>query len=863
MIGQTISHYRITEKLGGGGMGVVYKAQDLKLDRAVALKFLPPELTLDVEAKERFIHEAKAASSLDHANICTVYDVDESADGQMFIAMACYDGQTLKERIAKGKLRIEEATGIGIQIAQGLAKAHEGGIVHRDIKPANIMITKDGVAKIVDFGLAKLSSATKITKTGSTLGTVAYMAPEQLQGSEVDARADIFSLGVVVYEMLTGRTPFRGDHEAALMYAIMNEEPEPLQTHIPDVSSELIHIVSRALEKDPASRYKTMDDLLIDLQRVRKETSKVSMLGYGRKRQSFFKSRRFVLPLLAVAISGIAITVFFVISNRAPKLNPNRTERVLDIPYRSIAFPGISQDGQWVAFGARDSDTTFSVFWMNIAKGQPRRLATRSRGIASAEISPDASEVLFTVEERGGASLYIVPTSEGPERKIAGGGIAGPQWRPDGKLIGYIRPPTRVSLVQTFRTVQPDGSNDRSVFADSIRGESGVFAFCWSPDGQSIAWLRNFEGENSEIFIRHLETGAERQLTSMKVRIDEVSWANNGQILFSSDKSGNRDIWAISERGGDVQQITRGPGEDYPSRISADSRRLVYRQEQTISHLWTAGVDGQNARQLTVDDQLFAEPSFSPDAKRIVFTSGLGDPFWSERHIFMMQSDWSGRTQLTSGNTTDRNPSWSPDGAMIAYASHPRHSTDDTTRIYWLDATALSTPHLIGKGHSVKWVGTRKVEILYTPFRGRLRYIASLEGGTVVTAAAADSTTEFELPDGINALVQDRRNASRGWWLTKVGSAQAASAKLLVFPGDIFQWSVFPGIDLKHVLYIRRNWEVWRVSIPAGKHERLDVLPQLFRRDDVQFQLSADGVKAVYAKQETKSKLVLMENVFE
>jgi len=234
MIVATISHYKVLEKLGGGGMGVVFKARDTRLDRTVALKFLPPDLTFDPHAKERFIHEAKAASSIDHPNICTVYDVDQTVDGQMFIAMAYYEGESLKFRIAKGRLRIDQATDIAIQIAQGLAEAHQHGIIHRDIKPANVLITRNGVAKIVDFGLAKLSGATKVTKTGSTLGTVAYMAPEQLQGSDVDARADIFSLGVVLYEMLTGKTPFRGDHEAALMYSIMNEEPEPLQAHVPD-----------------------------------------------------------------------------------------------------------------------------------------------------------------------------------------------------------------------------------------------------------------------------------------------------------------------------------------------------------------------------------------------------------------------------------------------------------------------------------------------------------------------------------------------------------------------------------------------------------------------------------------------------
>jgi serine/threonine protein kinase len=209
MIGQTISHYKILEKLGGGGMGVVYKAEDTKLKRLVALKFLPTELTHDEEAKVRFVHEAQAASALDHPNICNIHEIDETDDGRIFICMAYYEGETLKEKIERGPLPIDQTLDLTLQIAQGLAKAHEHGITHRDIKPANVMITKDGIAKIVDFGLAKLAGQSRLTQTGSTLGTMAYMSPEQARAEVVDHRTDIWALGVVLYEMLTGQLPFK------------------------------------------------------------------------------------------------------------------------------------------------------------------------------------------------------------------------------------------------------------------------------------------------------------------------------------------------------------------------------------------------------------------------------------------------------------------------------------------------------------------------------------------------------------------------------------------------------------------------------------------------------------------------------
>ncbi len=270
MIGKTISHYKILEKLGEGGMGVVYKAEDTKLDRHVAIKFLPQHLSKDEQATKRFTHEAKAASALDHSNIGTIYEIDKSRDGQTFIVMAYYEGETLRERIDRGGMNVEEALDITSQITSGLARAHEQGIVHRDIKPSNIIITKHGEAKIVDFGLAKLTGKTRLTKDGSMLGTVAYMSPEQAKGDEVDKRSDIFSLGVVFYEMLTGQLPFRGEHEAALLYEIVHEEPEPLTAKRAEMSVELERIINKTLNKSANDRYQNTGDLLNDLTALKK-----------------------------------------------------------------------------------------------------------------------------------------------------------------------------------------------------------------------------------------------------------------------------------------------------------------------------------------------------------------------------------------------------------------------------------------------------------------------------------------------------------------------------------------------------------------------------------------------------------------
>lgn len=270
MIGKTISHYKILKKLGEGGMGVVYKAEDTKLKRTVALKFLPPDFTRNTEAKERFVREAQAASALDHPNICTIHEIDETKDGHVFICMACYEGEALKKRIKRGPMELEEAMDIAVQVAQGLAKAHKKSIIHRDIKPANIMITNDGIVKIVDFGLAKLAGQTRMTRTGTTMGTVAYMSPEQARGDTVDHHSDIWSLGVMLYEMLTGQLPFKGEHEQAVIYSVLNTEPEPIMNIRPDVSLRLEQIISKALSKDQKSRYFDTSEILTDLRRFQK-----------------------------------------------------------------------------------------------------------------------------------------------------------------------------------------------------------------------------------------------------------------------------------------------------------------------------------------------------------------------------------------------------------------------------------------------------------------------------------------------------------------------------------------------------------------------------------------------------------------
>ncbi|UCE19254.1 MAG: protein kinase [Gemmatimonadota bacterium] len=341
MIGNTISHYRILEKLGEGGMGVVYKAEDTKLKRTVALKFLPAELTKDPEAKERFIHEAQAASALDHSNICTIHEINETSDGQIFIVMACYDGETLEEKIRRGPLKLETALHIAIQIVEGIKEAHDKKIVHRDIKSANIMITSGGQVKVMDFGLAKLRGKTKLTREGTTLGTVAYMSPEQARGEEVDHRSDIWSLGVVLYEMVTGQRPFQGDYDQAVMYSIINEMPESVTGLRTGVPLELERIVFKCLQKDPGERYQTASGLLADFRHYLRVSTSPSISTEARTSKPPVRSLRRKIAGIAGLVIVVTIAAVLLVRQFKTSVKQSVHERkmLVVLPFENLGPP--------------------------------------------------------------------------------------------------------------------------------------------------------------------------------------------------------------------------------------------------------------------------------------------------------------------------------------------------------------------------------------------------------------------------------------------------------------------------------------------------------------------------------------------
>ena len=392
MTGRTISHYKILERLGKGGMGEVWKAEDTQLRRTVALKFLSSDAIDNEEIKARLIREAQASAALDHPNICHVYGIHEE-NGETFIAMAYIDGPSLAEKIKERPLPLDEALNIAIQIAEGLQEAHEKGIVHRDIKPHNVMLTAKGQVKIMDFGLASLAGRSKLTKSGTTLGTPAYMAPEQLEGRDVDRRADIWALGCVLFEMLTQRTPFAAEYEQAIAYGILNEEPEPVTALRSGLPTEIDRVLSRALAKDPAERYQHADDLVVDLRKLARPakssaSAAVPPAAVGVERPPEGPSGpvntgrpiwRKALPW-ALGMGFAALLLVGVVNREPPQTIPYL--RFAIQPAGSVSEAAISPDGRSVAYVA-ESDGVMDLFVQDFEADEPRRLEVESDYIYS------------------------------------------------------------------------------------------------------------------------------------------------------------------------------------------------------------------------------------------------------------------------------------------------------------------------------------------------------------------------------------------------------------------------------------------------------------------------------------------------
>ena len=708
MIGEMVSHYRVVEKLGGGGMGVVYKAEDTKLHRFVALKFLPEQLAKDHLALERFEREAQAASALDHPNICTIYEIGEH-EGQPFMAMQLLEGQTLRERLvgaglvpAPGRpqaasLRTEELLDLAIQIADGLDAAHSKGVIHRDIKPANIFVTHRGQAKILDFGLAKLTvGATRrvaqdgrgdasplhdtptmsidqehLTSPGTTLGTVAYMSPEQVRGKELDARTDLFSFGVVLYEMATGVLPFRGDTLGMIFDSILNRTPIPPVRLNPDLPPELERIIGKALEKDRDLRCQTAAELRADLKRLKRDTA-VSAVAAGasgsrgaeeqgpdaRATAGETPAFRRWLGLAAGVVAILAAWYVAFHSWPRAKVPPGPPE-ITQISHwnRPMENAKLSPDGHTVAFGSLAGGVE-QVFVMLTSGGGPLQL-THDEGDKEVDgFAPDGTEVYYS-SLLGLDEEWAVPTLGGTPRRVAAGRSLAPS--ADGNTIFYLKSEKRA----IFRAGKA-GLSEEMVFSFD---NPPLFPLSISPypDGESLLVLTVGQfGENDGHFYKvNLSGHSAVDLGAVSGFPGDIVWVEAGKsVLLSRTVSGLTNIWKYSLDDHALTQITSGPGPDSAPMTSPSTKGIYYVNGKASGFLTAYQVRTKAA--VDILSESASQPTISPDGKRVMYVKQLG---LDRNELWVSDIDGANKVKLAQSASLDTG-AWSPDSAQLTFLDY-------------------------------------------------------------------------------------------------------------------------------------------------------------------------------------------------
>ncbi len=692
MVGQSISHYKLVSQLGEGGMGIVYKAEDTKLNRQVALKFLAQHLLDDAEAKERFLREAQAAAALHHPNICPVYEIDE-VDGKTFISMAFLEGDTLEDRIAEGPLSIKDALDIARQVADGLDAAHEKGVFHRDIKPANIMIDAKGRATIMDFGLARLTEASRLTKTDAAMGTVAYMSPEQAQGMQVDSRSDLWSLGCVLYEMVSGQRPFQGQYDQALLYEIVHEQVAPLTSIRAGVPMELELLTSKCLAKDREDRYQSAKEIAVDMRMLAEK------LRSGRSTILRTGQMSGAVPATMAAAQTL---------NPVEALPPDAVvvgKRKLHAVYGLAALVTIALLGvSFVHFTQAPPETPLRRFSFVPPPGF--NASSLQAGLA---ISPNGRHIAFTTTGANSA-LWVQDLDQDEPRALAGTeGAILPFWSPDSEFIAYV-------AGGELRKISVQGGASGLVCPLPAQN---FYHGTWSPDGESIVFNANVGAIRSALYEVSSQGGTPETLVTLAEFGDvEISAISVSRPSFLPQEAGRALVFVVGDTGAGVmyarnldtgQTVELGLG-DRPI-YSAATGHLIYQSERNVYDLWarpfspeTLQFTGpafplrENARQpsLSEDGTLaylddsgssgaqtlvwrdregelletigqpqpnMVNPTLSPDGQRVVVSSSeIGNP-----DIWVHDLVRSTKTRLTFDAASERQPTWSPSGDEVAY----------------------------------------------------------------------------------------------------------------------------------------------------------------------------------------------------
>jgi Tol biopolymer transport system component/predicted Ser/Thr protein kinase len=881
--GARLGPYEVLSAIGAGGMGEVYKARDTRLGRDVAIKVLPAGLNADPERRHRFELEARAVSALNHPHICVLHDVG-SQDGIDFLVMEYLDGRTLAERLRKGPLPVIQVLELGAQIADALATAHRRGIVHRDLKPANIMLTKAG-AKLLDFGLAKLrprpsavvagassvSTEAPATRLGAVMGTVPYMAPEQLEGKETDARTDLFAFGCVLYEMLTARRAFGGDTEAGVISAIMTGEPTPLSTLQPLTPPALDRLVRRCLAKDPDDRWQHAADVAEELRGISQDTVAIE----GARTTTPRRRLRWLwnAAVGTVLIAGLSLVAWRMspdayrpLGRRVPS-SADQSNFMLGIPTQVTVAPGwetdpaLSPDGSLVAYTSNQEGD--SGIWLTGYRGGTAVHLAPSQGIDEKPAwFPDGSAIAFASDRSGSWSIWKVPVLGG-SAAVAVENARDPAISPDGARIAFERIDANGDSRIYIAPLADPGHAYRvtSGMGSALMGESDP---AWSPDGASLCYA----GDRG-LWIVNAKGGTPRRLTRDSEYDVEPAWSStDGVVYFSSFRGGVFALWQVSTTGGAARRLTHGPGPERHPSVSRDGRRLAFStfadkndlvlrdvRRGTEDHVTTSRSEVQPAfshdghflvydfdagpgggselwlaptsdgrflgppRQLTQSQGSVSHPDLSPDDHWVAYHRNYG----GHRDIWIAPVAGGSSIQFTTSAGHNYHPVWNPAGGYLAFIS----SRDGTPQVW---VAPVSDGHPAGPARRIT-SGRAASQPAWSSNGARIVYLVQDENGTDVWVSNADGTGPprrvttgaragfVRWKPGLTGLIVSGMWGNDVLSLRRVNPATGVSSPLdlpvrVEGPHGYPMFDVSP--DERFVTFSRNNWtgDIWVAEIP-------------------------------------------------
>ncbi|HET7840801.1 MAG TPA: protein kinase [Terriglobia bacterium] len=900
MIGRTVSHYRILDTLGEGGMGIVYKAENIRLGSPVALKFLTEELARDRVSLERFKLEARAASALNHPAICTVFDIDEH-EGRPFIVMELLAGRTLKQVIGNGpRLSMEILVDLAIQIADALDTAHARGIIHRDIKPANIMLTDRGQPKILDFGLAKLGheraldlskspsplvSARSVhdsfTRPGVAMGTPAYMSPEQVAGQNLDHRTDLFSLGSVLYETATLRRAFEGDTaEAALEKILTFTPPPPSQTN-PECAPAFDGLVARLLEKDHDLRYQTAADVRADLKRLKRDTGSSQVVlrsGLrGQARAGVFPYKWEAVAALLVLVVGLAGAGWsWFHRSRAAREAPLAAVPLTSYPGRE-SMPSLSPDGAQVAFswnGEREDNT--DIYVKVIGAETPLRLTTNPADDFSPAWSPDGRWIAFLRTLPGGrASVALISPIGGPERILAEtnldlANVEGPflAWSPDAHWLAvssFDKP--REVMALSLCSVETGQMRRLTSPPETSLGDSCP---AFSPDGRTLTFFRWASWSSSDLFLLDLSpnyepTGEPRRRTRGNWRAASAVWTTDGDALvFSASSGGESNLWRVDASGTGRPQRLAGIGTNgaYPT-IASRGNHLAFTRDMSDVNIWSMEVATEGGK-ATTSEKLIAStrnddlPQFSPDGKKIAFVSQRS----GNTEIWVSDADGANTVQLTylGGPNIGNPPRWSPDGRRLAFSAN----IEGPPQVYLLNAKGGNpqrvTSNSAGSANP-SWSRDGRWILFDTQNenqKGEIQKVPA-EGGTPVLVAENAGWGPVESPDGKFVYSISVEHPVEGFILLRTPAAGGTSQQVL----DSLLYGQNYAVVEDGIYFIprqdpRSGYSLQFLNTTTGKTQKIASIEKPL---EVGLAVSPDRRRILYAQvDQGGSDLMLVEN---